>query len=351
MSRTPGTRRSFGLPGGTGPSGAQAGPEPSGAHARAAPRPSEPQAPPTPGPHPAATVPAPPVGRPYHPPVPIAPNDFVHLHLHTEFSLLDGLGRINDLVSEASAHGFEALAITDHGALYGAVAFYQACKAKGIKPIIGVEAYVARRSMTDREGKADAQPFHLVLLARDWTGYQNLCRIITAAHLDGYYYKPRLDRELLARHSEGLIGLSACLGGEVAKALEVDDWDLARRVTGEYRDILGTDGFFLELQDHGLPEQRALNPKLLRLSAETGADLVVTNDLHYVRKDQHEAHDVLLCVGTGSNLDTPNRLRFETNEFYLKTAAEMERALPGPTAGAHQHQAGRRDDRPADDVR
>ncbi len=256
--------------------------------------------------------------------MPIAPNDFVHLHLHSEFSLLDGLGRINDLVGEASAHGFDALAITDHGALYGAVAFYQACKAKGIKPIVGVEAYVARRSMSDREGKADAQPYHVTLLAKDWTGYQNLCRIITAAHLDGYYYKPRLDRELLARHSEGVIGMSACLGGEVAKALEVDDWELARRVTGEYRDILGPDGFFLELMDHGLPEQRALNPKLLRLSAETGADPVVTNDLHYVRKEQHEAHDVLLCVGTGSNLDTPNRLRFETQEFYLKTAAEME---------------------------
>ena len=260
--------------------------------------------------------------------MPIAPNDFVHLHLHSEFSLLDGLGRIDDLVSEASAHGFDALAITDHGALYGAVAFYQACVAKGIKPIVGVEAYVARRSMTDREGKADAQPFHLVLLAQDWVGYQNLCRIVTAAHVDGYYYKPRLDRDLLARHSQGLIGLSACLGGEVAKALEVDDWELARRITGDYRDILGPDRFFLELQDHGLPEQRALNPKLLRLSAETGAELVVSNDLHYVRRDQWEAHDVLLCVGTGSNLDTPNRLRFETQEFYLKTAAEMESLFP-----------------------
>ncbi len=256
--------------------------------------------------------------------MPIAPNDFVHLHLHSEFSLLDGLGRINELVSEASAHGFDALAITDHGALYGAVAFYQACKAKGIKPIIGVEAYVARRSMYDREGKADAQPYHVTLLARDWTGYQNLCRIITAAHLDGYYYKPRLDRELLSKHSEGIIGMSACLGGEIAKALEVDDWQNARRITGEYRDILGKDGFWLELMDHGLPEQRALNPKLLRLSEETGADVVATNDLHYVRRDQYEAHDVLLCVGTGANLDTPNRLRFETAEFYLKTAAEME---------------------------
>jgi DNA polymerase-3 subunit alpha len=265
----------------------------------------------------------------------MAPNDFVHLHLHTEFSLLDGLGRINELVSEASAHGFDALAITDHGALYGAVAFYQACKAKGIKPIIGVEAYVARRSMFDREGKADSQPHHLVLLAKDWTGYQNLCRIITAAHLDGYYYKPRLDRELLARHSEGLIGTSACLGGEIAKALEIEDWETARRTAIEYGDILGKDHFFLELQDHGLPEQQALNPRLLRLAQETGLPIAATNDLHYVRREQHEAHDVLLCVGTGSNLDTPNRLRFERQEFYLKTTAEMERLFPGTPEALH----------------
>jgi DNA polymerase-3 subunit alpha len=260
--------------------------------------------------------------------VPIAPNDFVHLHLHSEFSLLDGLGRIDDLVSEASAHGFDALAVTDHGSLYGAVAFFQACTAKGIKPIVGVEAYMARRGMADRDGKADAQQSHLVLLAKDWTGYQNLCRLVTAAHLDGYYYKPRIDRELLARHSEGLIGLSACLGGEVARALETDDTETARRVAGEYADILGRDHFFLELQDHGLPEQRALNPKLLRLAQDTGLPLVVTNDLHYVRREQAEAHDVLLCVGTGSNLDTPNRLRFETQEFYLKSAAEMARLFP-----------------------
>jgi DNA polymerase-3 subunit alpha len=169
--------------------------------------------------------------------VPIAPNDFVHLHVHSEFSLLDGLGRIKDMVSEASAQGFDALAITDHGSLYGAVAFYQACKAKGIKPIIGVEAYVARRSMYDREGRSEQNYYHVTLLAQDWIGYQNLCRIITAAHIDGYYYKPRLDRELLAKHSEGIIGMSACLGGEVAKALEVDDFENARRVVGEYRDI------------------------------------------------------------------------------------------------------------------
>ena len=261
----------------------------------------------------------------YHgPPVPIAPNDFVHLHLHSEFSLLDGLGRVNDIVSEASAHGFDALAITDHGSLYGAMAFYQACRKKQIKPIIGVEAYVARRSMYDREGRSEQNYSHITLWARDWTGYQNLCRIITEAHLDGYYYKPRLDRELLNKYREGLIGGSACLGGEVAKALEVDDYENARSIVGAYRDILGPDGFWLEMMDHGLPEQRALNEKLLRLSQQTGAGVVATNDLHYVRQDQHEAHDVLLCVGTGSNLDTPNRLRFETDQFYLKSAAEME---------------------------
>jgi DNA polymerase III subunit alpha len=255
--------------------------------------------------------------------VTIAPNDFTHLHVHSEFSLLDGLGRIDDLVGEASAQGFDSLALTDHGALYGAVAFHQACRARGIKPIIGVETYVARRSMTDREGKADAQPFHLVLLARDTTGYQNLCRIVTDAHLNGYYYKPRIDREYLARHSEGLIGLSACLNGEIARALETDDWVSARSLAGSYGEIFGPGNFFLELQDHGLPEQRRLNEKLLKLAPEVGLPLVATNDLHYVHQAQHEAHDVLLCIGTASNLDTPNRMRFESQEFYLKDAAQM----------------------------
>jgi DNA polymerase III subunit alpha len=253
----------------------------------------------------------------------VAPNDFTHLHVHSEFSLLDGLGRITEMVEQAKRLGFDSLAITDHGALYGAVAFYQACRQAGIKPIIGVETYVARRSMTDREGKADDKPYHLVLLARDWTGYQNLCRLMTGAHLDGYYYKPRIDREFLAQHSEGLVGLSACLAGEVARTLETGEWDEARRVAGVYQDIFGKGNFYLELQDHGLPEQRRLNEQLRRLGPETGIPLVATNDLHYVRREQAEAHDVLLCVGTASNLDTPGRLRFETQEFYLKSAAEM----------------------------
>jgi DNA polymerase-3 subunit alpha len=260
--------------------------------------------------------------------VTVAPNDFVHLHLHSEFSLLDGLGRINELAEQGSKLGFDAMAITDHGALYGAVAFVQATAAKGMRPIVGVETYVARRSMRDKEGKADSQPFHLVLLAENWQGYQNLCRLVTDAHLDGYYYRPRIDREHLAKHSKGLIGLSACLGGEIPKSLEVDDWESARRLAGEYRDIFGPDRFFLELQDHGLPAQRRLNEQLLRLGPEVGLQHVVTNDLHYVRREQAEAHDVLLCVGTGNNLDTPGRLRFESNEFYLKSAAEMAALFP-----------------------
>ena len=233
------------------------------------------------------------------------------------------------MVAQAKTLGFDSLAVTDHGALYGAVGFYQACRSAGIKPIIGVETYVARRSMTDREGKVDDKPYHLVLLARDWTGYQNLCRLMTGAHLDGYYYKPRIDREFLAQHSEGLVGLSACLAGEVARTLETGDWEAARRVAGGYRDILGEGNFFLELQDHGLPEQRRLNEQLLRLAPEVGLPLVATNDLHYVRREQAEAHDVLLCVGTASNLDTPGRMRFETQEFYLKSAAEMAALFPG----------------------
>ncbi|HEY6056458.1 MAG TPA: DNA polymerase III subunit alpha [Candidatus Limnocylindrales bacterium] len=258
----------------------------------------------------------------------LAPNDFTHLHVHSEFSLLDGLGRIDEMVDAAAGHGFDSLALTDHGALYGAVAFFQAATAKGIKPIIGVETYVARRSMRDKEGKADAQPFHLVLLARDDVGYRNLCRLVTDAHLEGYYYKPRIDREHLARHSAGLIGLSACLNGEIPRALSGADWDAARRLAGEYGEIFGRDGFYLELQDHGLPEQRILNEQLLRLAPEAGLPLVVTNDLHYVQARQSEAHDVLLCIGTGNNLDTPGRLRFETHDFYLKSAAEMAALFP-----------------------
>ena len=184
-----------------------------------------------------------------------------------EFSLLDGLGRITELVDSAAQQGFDSLALTDHGALYGAVAFCEACRTWNIKPIIGVETYIARRAMADKEGKADAQPFHLVLLARDWIGYLNLCRLISDAHIDGYYYKPRIDPRAPRAPQRGPYRpVRTCLNGEVPRALEVEDWELARKLAGEYGDIFGPDGFFLELEDHGLPEQRRLNEQLLRLA-------------------------------------------------------------------------------------
>jgi DNA polymerase-3 subunit alpha len=220
--------------------------------------------------------------------------------------------------------GFDSLALTDHGALYGAVAFYQACAtARRASSRSSESRRTSRAGRCRQGGQGRRQPFHLVLLASDWTGYQNLCRLITAAHLDGYYYKPRIDREHLARYSEGLIGLSACLGGEIPRPSRSTTGSWPRRVAGEYGDIFGKGNFFLELQDHGLPEQRRLNEQLLRLAPEAGLPLVATNDLHYVRREQAEAHDVLLCVGTASNLDTPGRMKFETQDFYLKSAAEM----------------------------
>ena len=259
----------------------------------------------------------------------LAPNDFTHLHVHSEFSLLDGLGRITDLVDAAAQHGHGSLALTDHGALYGAVAFYQAATTKGIKPIIGVETYVARRSMTDKEGKADAQPFHLILLAQDWTGYQNLCRLVTDAHIDGYYYKPRIDREHLAQVQRGAdraVGLPQRRDPAGARGRRLGARPQAgRRVRRHLRQ-----GPLLPRAPGprpagAAPAERAAPPPR---RPEAGLPLVVTNDLHYVRPDQSEAHDVLLCVGTGNNLDTPNRMRFETHEFYVKSAAQMAALFP-----------------------
>lgn len=254
--------------------------------------------------------------------------DFTHLHVHSEFSLLDGMSNLESLMEETKRLGMDSIALTDHGALYGAVQFVQAAKEYGIKPIIGVETYVARRGMRDKEGKTDQQPFHLIVLATSGTGYRNLCRIVTDAHLDGLYYKPRTDHEHLARHAEGLVGLSGCLNGEIARALEVDDWEHARALAGKYGEIFGKGRFFLEVQDHGLPEQRRLNEQLFRLAPEVGLPLVLTNDLHYVRADQRDAHDVLLCIGTASNLETPGRMKFGSGDFYLKSPEQMAALFP-----------------------
>lgn len=250
---------------------------------------------------------------------------FVHLHVHSEYSLLDGAGRIEELVAAAAKMGMPALALTDHGVMYGAVDFYKAAKAYGLKPIIGCEVYVAPRSRLDKEPRQDDFQYHLVLLVENETGYRNLSALVSAAYLEGFYYKPRVDRELLARHHEGLIALSACLAGEVPGLLLKEQEEKARESAAWYREVFGPERFFLELQDQGLPEQKLVNRRLIELGQKLGIPLVITNDTHYVRQDQARIHDVLLCIQTGKTLQEGDRLRFPTPEFYLKSSEEMGR--------------------------
>jgi DNA polymerase-3 subunit alpha len=257
------------------------------------------------------------------------PDSFVHLHVHSEFSLLDGLSRINEMTQRVVEQGMTALALTDHGAMYGAIPFYAACTKRGIKPIIGVETYVAPRSHTAKEAKVDANPYHMILLAKDAVGYRNLMALVTKAHLDGYYYRARIDKELLAQHAEGIIGTSGCLSGEVLRRIAEGDEKGAARAADEYRSILGDGNFFIEIQDHGVPDQQRLLPQLVELARKSKIPLLATNDTHYTVPEQHEAHDLLLCIQTGSNLDTPGRMRFDTDQFYLKSAAEMRRLFNG----------------------
>ena len=248
---------------------------------------------------------------------------FTHLHVHTEYSLLDGACRIDDLVARAAELHLPALAITDHGALYGTVPFYKACQRKGIKPIIGCEVYLAPRTRHDREGKADSDLKHLVLLAENETGYRNLIALVTDSHLEGFYYKPRVDRELIARYSEGLIGMSACLAGEIPSLIMQGQEAEARRLAGVYRDIFGRDRFFFELMDHGIAEQGTVNAALIPLAEELELGLVASNDVHYTAREDAQTHDVLLCVQTNSTVEQPDRLRFHGREFYLKSPEEM----------------------------
>ncbi|MGH7912448.1 MAG: DNA polymerase III subunit alpha, partial [Candidatus Dormibacteraceae bacterium] len=257
-----------------------------------------------------------------------APSSFVHLHNHTEFSLLDGASRIKGLVARAVELGMPGLALTDHGVMYGAITFYKACREAGIKPILGFEAYVAPRSRLSREGRIDRDPFHLTLLAKDQEGYRNLMRLCSIGQMQGMYYKPRIDREVLSQHSKGVICLSGCLGGEVAQnALAVDDAAL-RETIATYRDIFTPDRYFLEAQRHGIADQEKVNAALERMSGEFGLRRVVTNDLHYVHQHDAEAHDVLLCLQTGNSYDDPDRWRFESDAFYLKTPEEMAAQFP-----------------------
>src|ERR1700736_3877089 len=259
--------------------------------------------------------------------MPHAPKSFVHLHNHTEYSLLDGASPIPALVARAAELEMPALAMTDHGVMYGAIHFYKACKDAGIKPIIGCEVYVAPRSRLLREGRVDRDPNHLTLLAADHEGYVNLMRLCTVGQMEGMYYKPRIDKEILAEHSEGLIALSGCLQGEAASRITDGDIDGARESVAAYRDIFGKDRFLLEVQRHGIDRQDVVNEALAGFGKEFGLRLCATNDLHYVHRHDAEAHDVLLCLQTGARHDDPRRWRFESQDFFLKSAAEMGEAF------------------------
>ena len=255
---------------------------------------------------------------------------FVHLHVHSEYSLLDGACRISGMMDRVKELGQSAIAITDHGVMYGCIDFYKAAKAAGIKPIIGCEVYVARRGMEDRIYGMDNDPYHLVLLCKDRKGYENLCMLVSEGFCRGMYYgRPRIDLELLSKYHEGLIATSACLAGAVADSLMSEDYDAAKRHALALHDIFGPDHFYLELQDHGIPEQRPVNQGIMRLARETGLPLVVTNDAHYLRKEDAKMQDVLLCIQTGKTIDDPNRMKFSTDEFYLKSEEELRALFPG----------------------
>jgi DNA polymerase-3 subunit alpha len=248
---------------------------------------------------------------------------FVHLHLHTEYSLLDGAARIKEVVRRAKELGMPALAVTDHGAMYGVVDFYRTCTKEGIKPILGCEVYVAPRTAGDRTPKVDDNLYHLVLLAENDTGYKNLMELVSRGFTEGFYYKPRVDKLWLSQLSKGLIALSGCTAGEVAAHILNGEPDKARRAAATYREIFGPDNFFLELQDHGLDEQRRINPELVKLSRELSIPTVATNDVHYVDEEDAALQDILLCIQTGKTVSDTNRLRFHSNQLYLKSAREM----------------------------
>ena len=249
---------------------------------------------------------------------------FTHLHVHTEYSLLDGSSKIKEITKRAAELGMDSLAITDHGVMYGVIDFYKAAREAGIKPILGCEVYVAPGSRFDKEaGTGEDKYNHLVLLAENNTGYQNLMKIVSRGFTEGFYYKPRVDKELLREFHEGIIATSACLAGEVQRYLARGMYEEAKRVALSYQDIFGKDNFFLELQDHGIAEQHYVNPQLLRMSEETGIELICTNDVHYTYADDADAHDILLCIQTGKKVTDENRMRYTGGQYYLKSPEEM----------------------------
>ncbi|WP_037464538.1 DNA polymerase III subunit alpha [Shimazuella kribbensis] len=251
-------------------------------------------------------------------------NSFVHLHVHTEYSLLDGASRLEEVIKKTKEMGMDSLAITDHGAMYGVVPFYQLCKKNGIKPIIGCEMYITSGHYQDRPARKEAKINHLLLIAETNEGYQNLLKLVTEAHLRGYHYRPRIDRQLLKEHARGLIATSSCLAGEIPRAIVQDDLALARKLLHEYLEIFGKDHFFLELQNHQLWEQQKVNEVLINWADEYGLSLIATNDVHYTNPEDTYTHDCLLCIGTGSKLSDEDRFRFDTDQVYLKSPEQMK---------------------------
>ncbi len=247
---------------------------------------------------------------------------FTHLHLHTEYSLLDGACRLSRLAKAAKEKGMTALAITDHGVMYGAVDFYKECKKQGIKPIIGCEVYVAPQSRFDKT-TSYGKYYHMVLLCKNHTGYQNLIKLVSKGFTEGFYTKPRIDDELLAEYHEGLVCLSACLAGEIPQKLLDGDYAGAKSKAEFYRDIFGSENFFIELQDHGIEEQKRIIPSLIKIAREIGVDIVATNDCHYIEKQDSTVHNILLCIQTNRTVNDSDRMEFKTSEFYLKTEDEM----------------------------
>ena len=250
--------------------------------------------------------------------------DFVHLHVHTEYSLLDGACRIGKLLDAVKERGQKAVAITDHGVMYGAITFYKEAKKRGIKPIIGCEVYVAPGSRFDKLKINDTAYHHLLLLCKNEEGYKNLIKLVSAGFTEGFYSKPRIDKELLREHSEGLVALSACLAGEIPRLLSREDYNAARDAALWYDSVFGRGNYYLELQDHGLIEQKQINPYIIKISEETGIPLAATNDVHYVEREDWKMQKVLTCIQTGSKLSDENILEFKAQEFYLKTNEEME---------------------------
>ena len=246
---------------------------------------------------------------------------FTHLHVHTEYSLLDGACRISEIASAAKRKGFDSLAVTDHGVMYGVIDFYRACQKEGIKLVIGCEVYVAPKSRFDKD--PFARYYHMVLLCENNTGYQNLIKLVSLGFTEGFYNKPRVDDSLLEQYHEGLICLSACLAGEIPQKLLANDYAAAKEKAEYYRDLFGKNNFFIELQDHGIEEQRRILPQLRRIAGEIGVELAATNDAHYIDKEDYETHGILLCIQTGSTVNDDNKMEFQTNEFYLKTEDEM----------------------------